>query len=156
MADKLDSFVFSSSPEVRGKHNLSRLAELAAEFSSLTKTITRSSEEEKIAKSQREKIEDQLIEEMANEGLQNFRLADGMNLYRRTDKFYGPAEGVDKQELIKELAAHPQTMDLVELNFNSNSLRSRMKEIEANGEEIPQELEAKLKVIEKFRIGYRS
>ena len=135
---------------------MSKLSELAAEFAELTKVISRSSEEEKAAKSKREKVESQLIEEMADEGCQNYKLVDGPNLYRRTDKFYGPAEGVDKQELIKELAAHPQTMDLVELNFNSNSLRSRMKEIEANGEEIPPELEAKLKVIEKYRIGYRS
>lgn len=135
---------------------MSKLSELAAQFAELTKRKTKCATEEKDVNVQISRIEEQLIEEMANEGVQNFKLLDGPNLYRRVDKFYGPAEGVSKQDLVTELAAHPQTMDLVETTFNSNSLRSRMKEIEANGETVPESLQQKLNVFEKHRIGYRS
>lgn len=135
---------------------MSKLSELAAEFSELIAQKARCSTEEKDVAAKLTLVESALIEEMADEGVQNFKLENGPNLYRKIDKFYGPAEGIEKADLVKELAAHPQTMDLVENTFNSNSLRARMKEIEANGETIPEELQAKLKVFEKHRIGYRS
>jgi hypothetical protein len=134
---------------------MSRLSELAAQFAELVKRKERVETEDKDIKVQISRIEEQLIEAMADEGVQNFKLMDGPTLYRRVDRFYGPAEGVSKEELISVLAAYPQTMDLVSPNYNTNSLRARMKEIEANGEQIPEELVSKLNVFEKHKIGYR-
>jgi len=135
---------------------LSKLSELAAEFAELTKVIDSRSADTKAAKAERAKVETQLYEEMCDEGCQNYKVTDGPNLYRRIDKFYGPAKGVTKEELMDELAAHPQTMLLVKRDFNIGSLRSTLNEIEAHGDEIPPELAAKLSLFEKYRIGHRS
>lgn len=108
-------------------------------------------------------LEDQLIEAMADAGLQNLKTEDGVTLYRKVDKFYGPASGETdeeskriKAEFIKELGRHPCTMDLVEPNYNTISLRARFKEMESNGETIPAELMRMLRITEKDRVGYRS
>lgn len=101
-------------------------------------------------------IEQELYDALVDAEMQSVSLNSGLTLYRRTDKFYGVAEGHSKEELVSALANHEQTRDLVEANYNANSLRSRIKEIEANGEELPQEIAALLKVHEKYKIGYRS
>lgn len=108
-------------------------------------------------------LEDQLIEAMADAGLQNLKTEDGVTLYRKVDKFYGPASGETeeeskriKAEFIKVLGQYPCTMDLVEPNYNTISLRARFKEMEANGEEIPEGIKSLLRITEKDRVGYRS
>ena len=135
---------------------MASIGELGRKFETLVrerKQVDKTSED---LKKQIDSLEQELIEAMADEGLQGLPLESGMTLYRRTDKFYGVAEGFAKKDLCEALANHPDTMDLVEVNFNSNSLRARLKEMESLGREIPAEIMEKLKVIEKYRIGHRS
>jgi len=78
-----------------------------------------------------------------------------MTLFKRRDKFYSVAEGHTKSELVTALAGCPMTMDLVEANYNANSLSARIKEIEANGEVLPEEITSLLKVHEQYKVGHR-
>lgn len=135
---------------------MSSLGELAAQYAALIDSKRKSETDAKEFSLQMSAIEERLLEEMTDAGLQNFKLENGMTLYHAIDRFFGPAEGVTKEELITELARHPETMDLVEPNYNANSLRARLKEIEANGELLPEELSVKIKVTERDRVRHRS
>jgi hypothetical protein len=131
------------------------LGELAAEFERLTLSKKRISVQESELNVSIDEVQSQLLELMGENGLQNLKTEAGMTLYRRTDKYPGVAEGYTKEQLIQELGRHPQTMDLVSPNYNANSLRSRLKEIEDNGELLPEELERMIKIIEKDKIGHK-
>ncbi len=48
----------------------------------------------------------------------NMKLDSGMTLYRKTDKFYGAADGVSKEQLVLELGRHPQAMNSVAPSYN--------------------------------------
>jgi hypothetical protein len=130
--------------------------ELARQFSELLKRKKHNETIEKDLSLEMNRLEEQLLNAMSDEGVQNISLDSGMCVYRATDRFYGAAEGVSKERLVLELGRHPQTMDLVAPNYNSNSLRARMKEIEANGEDLPEELKQMIHVTEKFRVRHRS
>lgn len=134
---------------------MSNIGELAEKFEQLVKNKTRAAKEEADCKQEISRIEQELLDAMSDEGLQNLTLASGMTLFKRCDRFYGVAEGRSKAELVKALANCPMTMDLVEANYNSNSLRSRIKEIEANGDVLPEEVSALLKVTEQYKVGHR-
>lgn len=135
---------------------MSKLSELANQFVTLQKRKDKCDEEDKKITSEITLLEEELIEAMADEGVQSLNLECGANVHRRVDRFFSPADGVSKEDLLKEMAAHPETMDLVVAKFNAGSLRARIKEIEASGKTLPEELQSKLKVFEKHRIGYRS
>lgn len=135
---------------------MASLGELAAQFEVLVHRKKKAATDEKDLGQQIAAVEEELLEAMGDAGLQNVRTDSGLTLYRTVEKFYGPAEGVKPEELITELARHPETMDLVEPKYNSNSLRSRLKEIEENGELLPEELASKIRVIERDRVRHRS
>lgn len=135
---------------------MSGATELGRKFAELVERKKRNASDEADISKQMAAVEESLLNAMSEEGLQNLKLDSGLTLYRATDKFYGAAEGVEKSDLVKELGRHQQTMDLVEPNYNANSLRARMKEIEANGESLPPELEKMIHVTEKFRVRHRS
>jgi hypothetical protein len=148
---------------------MATVTELASEFSELIDQKKKQDADKKSISSRMKRCEEQLLNAMTDEGMQNLTLTSGMCLYRATDKFYGVVidpdlEGEEKEEakekakenLAAELARHPQTMDLVTVSYNSRSLRARMKEIEDNEEELPEELKKLLHVTEVFRVKYRS
>ena len=130
--------------------------ELARKFAELIKSKKHNETLEKDLSLEMSRLEEQLLNAMSDEGVQNISLDTGMTVYRATDRFYVAAEGVIKERLVLELGRHPQTMDLVAPNYNANSLRARMKEIEANGEDLPDELKQIIHVTEKFRVRHRS
>lgn len=101
-------------------------------------------------------VEQRLFDAMVDDELQSMKLDSGLTLYRRIDEFPAVAEGHTKEELVEALANHEETRDLVSVTYNSNSLRSRIKEIESNGETLPEEIRSLLAIHQKFRIGYRS
>lgn len=101
-------------------------------------------------------IEQQLFDAMVEDETQSIKLDSGLTLYRRIDEFPAVAEGHTKEELVNALANHEQTKDLVSANYNANSLRSRIKEINENGEQLPEEISSLLKMHQKYRIGHRS
>ena len=93
------------------------------------------------------------------------RLESGKTLYTRVDKFYaikypdGATEeqkAETKQEFIRALADCPDTSDIVKRDYNAATLRSRIKEIEENGEQLDPSVLNLISVIEKPRISYRS
>lgn len=131
------------------------LGELAALFERLTLAKKRASIQEAELTVSIDEVQNQLLELMGENGLKNVKTEAGMCLYRRTDKYPGVAEGFTKEDLVRELGRHSQTMDLVSPNYNSNSLRSRLKEIEDNGELLPAELERMIKITEKDKIGHK-
>jgi ketol-acid reductoisomerase len=135
---------------------MSSLKVLAEKYETLLGSKRKSELSSKEVAAEISLIEQELYDALVDADMQSVSLNSGLTLYRRTDRFYGVAEGHSKQELVSALANNEQTMDLVEVNFNANSLRSRIKEIEGNGETFPQEVSALLKVSEKYRIGYRS
>lgn len=101
-------------------------------------------------------VEQQLFDAMVDDETQSIKLDSGLTLYRRIDEFPAVAEGHTKEELVNALANHEQTKDLVSANYNANSLRSRIKEINENGEQLPEEISSLLKMHQKYRIGHRS
>ena len=101
-------------------------------------------------------IEQKLFDAMVDDETQSIKLDSGLTLYRRIDEFPAVAEGHTKEELVNALANHEQTKDLVSANYNANSLRSRIKEINENGEQLPDEISSLLKMHQKYRIGHRS
>lgn len=131
------------------------LKELAEEYAKQLENRKTAAAWESEAKEKMAAIEQQLIEALADCGWQNIKMADGLVLYRKVDRIYCMAKGVDKTQFIEELARHPQTMDLVSPNYNSQSFQARMKNIERNGEALPSGLAEMVTVIEKDRIGHR-
>ena len=101
-------------------------------------------------------VEQQLFDAMVEDETQSIKLDSGLTLYRRIDEFPAVADGHTKEELVNALANHEQTKYLVSANYNANSLRSRIKEINENGEQIPEEILGLLKMHQKYRIGHRS
>ena len=135
---------------------MASLGELAEKFGKLMESKARHSKEEKACAEEIAAIEDLLLEEMGSAGFDNVKLKSGMCLYRRIDKFVAVADGYTKEQLVNELAQHDQTRDLVVAQYNANSLRSRLKEIETNGESLPEELSRMIKIVERDRVGHRS
>lgn len=135
---------------------MASLGELGRRFERLVRDRKAADKTSDDLKKELDSLEQELIDAMADEGLQGLPLESGMTLYRRTDKFFEVAEGFAKKDLCEALANCPDTMDLVDVSYNSNSLRARLKEMESLGKEIPAEIMQRLKVIEKDRIGHRS
>lgn len=135
---------------------MATIGELAREFERLTKLKKEAASTEAACNKEIENIERQLIDAMADEGMQSLNLESGMTLYRRTERYYGVAEGYSKEELVNALANCDLTRDLVSANYNANTLRSRMAEIEANGETLPEEVSRLFKMTEKYKVGHRS
>jgi len=135
---------------------MSTIGELAARFEVVVREKKDASAKELQCNKEIEALEQQLLDAMADEGMPSVKLDSGMTLYKRKDVFYGVAEASSKEQLVNALANCDFTRDLVEANYNANSLRARMKEIEANGDQLPKEVLELMKVTEKYKVGHRS
>lgn len=135
---------------------MSGIGQLAAEFETLVRQKKQAAAAEASFTEQIASVERRLLDAMADEGLQSVNLESGMTLYKRCDKYYGVAKGCKREQLIEALANCDLTRSLVQANVNLNTLRSRMNEIEAAGESIPEELSRMMKVTEKYKVGYNS
>lgn len=112
--------------------------------------------EDELLSKELEKVESELLEEMIQNGQQNIKTETGMTLFRATDKFVSEAEGVSKQELVEILANQPQFQDIVKTSVDLRTLRTRLREIEENNEQLPDEVVKSIKVFEKERVRFRS
>ena len=135
---------------------MSSARDLAKKYEQLLKKKEKAAEAEKTNSADISKIEQKLFEAMVEDETQSIKLDSGLTLYRRIDEFPAVADGHTKEELVNALANHEQTRDLVSANYNANSLRSRMKEIKENGEDLPEEISCLIKIHQKYRIGHRS
>ena len=131
----------------------SRVVEKAREYAQLLDSINHQKTVEGILSKNKETLEQELIDLMIDEGVPQIKI-DKVTLFRRTDTFWGPAEGIEKSSLISALANDQRTMDLVSPSYNANSLRSRINDIIKNDGDLG-ELECVLRKTEKPKIGYR-
>ena len=134
------------------------VGELAKRFDELIARKQKASAEEKSTSAEMTLLEMELLEAMADAGVESLRLETGRTLYKRVDKFYAIAMPEDvsddekdriKAQFVNALANYPDTADLVKADYNANSLRSRIKEIEENGDCLPPEIQQLIRVIEK-------
>ncbi len=135
---------------------MASIKDLAEKFEAIIKNKDRIARQDKEVKLEASAVEEELLSAMVEEGMQSFALESGMTFYRRTDKFYGVAKDRTKQELINALAECDMTRDLVQATYNSNSLRSRIKEIEADRGSLPANIMELISVHEEYRVGHRS
>ena len=135
---------------------MATIGELAAQFEKVIREKKDAAARESQCNKEIESLEQQLLDAMADEGMQSVNLESGMTLYKRKDVFYGVAEGCEKDELIQALVNCDLTKDLVQATYNANSLRARMSEIQVNGDVLPEEVSRLLKVTEKYKVGHRS
>jgi hypothetical protein len=132
------------------------IGELGEEIETLIRAKKAAADTESYCNKEIERVQQQLLDAMADEHLPMIRLDSGMTLFKRCEKYYGVNEGYSKEDLINALANCDMTRDLVAATYNANTLKSRMAEIEANGDTLPAELLQMLKVTEKYKVGHRS
>lgn len=101
------------------------------------------------------KIEQLLLEAMAESGLQNLKLKTGHTVYRQTDVYAGVADGFTKDGLTELLANQDQFRDLVKPALNMMSLRARIREIEDAGDTLPEVIQQQVKMNEVHRVKVR-
>lgn len=135
---------------------MASIGDLAEKYEELVKRKKDAAATEKDCSEEIAKVEEQLLVALGEEGLGAITTRSGMNLHRKVEQFVSTAEGVTKEQLINVLANHDCTRDLVSPTYNTNSLRARLKEIQANGEQLPEEISKAIRIIERDRIGYRS
>lgn len=135
-------------------------------FAALTEQCKDMEDKLKAAKAEMDALEPDIIEEMADAGLQNAKI-NGRTYYIRRSLYAGPAEGFDKVGValaLKQAGLH----DYVTETYNSSSLsayvRSVVKEHE-DGEALdpgqivsllPAPLQPALYVGEQFKLANRS
>ena len=132
------------------------MKELQDRFESIVRRRKLIGGEDDLLSKELEKVESELLEEMIQNGQQNIKTETGMTLFRATDKFVSEAEGVSKQELVEILANQPQFQDIVKTSVDLRTLRTRLREIEENNEQLPDEVVRSIKVYEKERVRFRS
>lgn len=93
---------------------------------------------------------DTLAEDMAMAGLQNAKI-DGATVFIRTDRFVTKKSGKTMEEVCEILRACDMS-DLVGTAYNANSLKARIREMQDEGEPIPDALQAVLNIGEVQRV----
>ena len=135
---------------------MATIGELAEQVAELVRKKKDAASSEATYKKELDKLSEELLEKMTDDGIQNIKTASGMTLYKRCDKYYGVADGYEKEELVEALANCDLTRDIVQANYNAITLRSRMTEIALHGTELPDELKKMLKVTEVYKVGHNS
>lgn len=95
-------------------------------------------------------LEQQLLEEFATDGVQNISV-DGNVVYLRRQLWARVAEGASRDEVIDGLRRAGLDHFVTE-GFNTSTISSWMRELEAEGDELPQELEGLLAPVEKYNV----
>ena len=96
-------------------------------------------------------LSDTLAEQMAAEGQQNVTMTDGSKLHIRTDRYVTKRGGIPTPaicEILEELGLNY----MVAPAYNASSLKSKIKEMQDQGEEIPELLAAALNIGETQRV----
>lgn len=142
--------------------------QLVADFIRLTRDVREAKGMVDDLKEELRPVQEALLEQMSETGLQNFS-SDGMTVYVRRTLWagYGPDLDADaapeqkaeaKAALVAALAEDPEYSWLVETTFNTQRLSSVVRELEqddAGMPVLPENLAPVLKVTEKFDLGAR-
>ena len=135
------------------------------EFAELTVRSKYIDDEQKQIKAKLEILEPVLLEQMADEGMQNVRLG-GRTYYIRRDLFASPSEGHDKVGVIAALK-EAELGDYVSETYNSSSLSAYVRSLKQEAENnesmttneikalLPKPLQDVLRVGENYRLASR-
>lgn len=134
---------------------LNELTELGALFANAHTVKSQRESDAKEVGQEVTRLEQLLLNAMAEAGLPSFRLSTGQTIYRQTDSYAGVADGHTKEELAEALANEDQFRDLIKPQLNLMSLRARMREIEEAGESLPDVIRQQVKINEVHRVKVR-
>lgn len=135
--------------------DLNELTKLADRYAELHSRKSQLEADAKTFGEEAGKIEQLLLEAMAESGLQNLKLKTGQTVYRQTDVYAGVADGFTKDGLTELLANQDQFRDLVKPALNMMSLRARIREIEDAGDTLPEVIQQQVKMNEVHRVKVR-
>jgi len=79
---------------------------------------------------------------------------NGITLYPRRELWAAMAEGMDQEKVCQALIA-AGLEEYVGLRFNTTSLSAFLRDLEAEGQPLPPELEGVIVPVEKFKVGTR-
>lgn len=126
------------------------LFELARQFKELRRQKKEKEQELKAIKEQMAEIEKELVTDMTDMELQNFKL-DGSTFYLRTDMHVNDV--ADSREQLCEVLRNEGYGDLVKEQVPHQTLKAFVKELVAQEGEVPKWLEPYIRVHEQERVG---
>lgn len=122
------------------------IKELMAEYEALKAEKNRADETAKESSAKMKQLEEHILEELTSLGLKNATSESGTIFYTQNEMWVSPADPEKKAELHQLLANDSNFADLVTSSVSAMSLRTRWKEIQANGESIDPRILALVKV----------
>jgi hypothetical protein len=96
-------------------------------------------------------LESTLAELMAANGVQNVSMADGSGLHVRSDRYVNKKAGIS-QDAVCGVLESLELGYMVALGYNASSLKSRVREWQDAGEEVPTALADLLNIGEVQRV----
>ena len=131
------------------------MKELLQEYEALRRSRDDAEKTSAECKERMTQLEEQILEELTNNGLQNTTSETGMKFFKKKERWVSAKEGIEKAEMIRVLANDPHFADLVNPQVNAMSLRARYQEVLDSGEALNPETERVLKVVETTKLGTR-
>ena len=107
-------------------------------------------DEIKVIKAKIAKVEEKLLAEMADAGVQRVT-ADGATVYIQRQLWASKAAGVSDEDAAAALI-EAGLEDMVKLKFNSSTVSAYVRELDKNEQALPPELAAVLSIAEKFSV----
>ena len=99
-------------------------------------------------------LEPELLESFAEEGVESIKV-DGRIVFLHRQIWAQVVGGACNRPLAVEALKRAGLSDFVSENFNSNQLSAYMRELERNGEPLPEEFDGILEANEKFSLRTR-
>jgi len=158
-----DDFIFDDGNEAIPQKGLD--FSKIREFAELTERSKELDDEQKSIKARLDELEPVILNQMADEGLQNVRI-NNRTYYIRRDLYTGPAEGFDKPSVTLALK-EAGLGEYVSETYNSNSLSAYVRSLKQSIEDgdmltiddlkklLPEPLQDVLRVGENFRLASR-
>lgn len=127
--------------------------ELLAEFVALENERREHENRLKIISERVGQLQPVLLDQFADAGMQNARIGD-LTVYIRTDRYVSKRGDVSTEQVcgvLRDCGLGYMVSD----GYNAMSLKSKIKEYQDSGVEVPQELAAVLNIGEAFRLATR-
>ena len=107
-----------------------------------------------ILKAEAAVLEEELLEEFAEEGVQSLTV-EGSTIYLNRTLRAWKAPGATNEDLYQAAMANPETQFLGQNTVNNQTLTRYMKDLEEAAAETPPELERVVQTAEVFKLGVR-
>jgi hypothetical protein len=105
----------------------------------------------KIVKGDKAKIEESLLDQFAEDGVQNIKTSDGKTVYVLRQLWASKDEGVSDEEATEALE-EAGLDEYVRTTFNASQLSSWVREQDKLEEPLPKSFEGVIRVAEKFSL----